>query len=187
MLEDFIENNPDNRIHAESLEWLGEAALNLDRKEDAQRFFRQALCCWPEDNATKLAGLHLADMIGAASLLEEAKALLTSGKYFQAYNIFRALAMSPDKKIRDESVLSLAYCCFYMNRCEEASDVLLQWFSENFDAPESTGAQEVFRQCQAIIAQKNEWMGGFVPGAAAPAGSGLIVRLLDRAGRIMRR
>ena len=179
MLEGFLKDNPDNRIYPDCLTWLAEASLNMGRKDDAERFYRQALFSWPENNATKQAGLRLAEMIGAASLLEEAKALMASGKYLEAYNIFGALTMSQDRKIRDESVLSLAYCSFYMNRCEEASNHFLQWFSDNSEAPESDRVQADFRQCQAIIAQNKEWMRGFEPGAAAPAGSGLIVRFLD--------
>ena len=117
MLEEFLENNPDNRIYAESLTWMGEASLNMGQKEDAERFFRRALFSWPENNATKQAGLRLAEMIGADDSLDEAKGLLASGRYLEAYNIYQALALSPDKKIRDQSVLSLAYCSFYMNRC----------------------------------------------------------------------
>ncbi|MGC9965211.1 MAG: 6-pyruvoyl-tetrahydropterin synthase-related protein [Syntrophobacteraceae bacterium] len=179
MLEGFLKDNPDNRIYPDCLTWLAEASLNMGRKDDAERFYRQALFSWPENNATKQAGLRLAEMIGAASLLEEAKALMASGKYLEAYNIFGALTMFQDRKIRDESVLSLAYCSFYMNRCEEASNHFLQWFSDNSEAPESDRVQADFRQCQAIIAQNKEWMRGFEPGAAAPAGSGLIVRFLD--------
>ncbi len=182
MLKDFLKDNPDNRMYADCLTWLGEASLNMGRKDDAERFFRRALLSWPENIATKQAGLRLAETIGAASLLEEAKGLMSSGKYLEAYNIFQALAMSQDKKIRDESVLSLAYCSFYMNRCAEASNHFLQWFSDNFEAPESARAQAEFRQCQAIIAQEKEWTKGFEPESAAPAGSGLIVRFLKGIG-----
>jgi tetratricopeptide (TPR) repeat protein len=100
---------------------MGEASFKMGQGEDAERFFRQALFSWPESDATRQAGLRLAEMIGADALLETAKGLLASGRYLEAYNIYGALALFPDKKLRDESVLSLAYCSFYMNRSEEAS------------------------------------------------------------------
>ena len=100
-------------------------------------FFRQALFSWPENNATRQSGLRLAEMTGAGSLIEEAKGLMASGNYLEAHNIFWALAMSPEKQIRDESVLNLAYCSLHMDRCEEASNHFLQWFSENSDAPDA--------------------------------------------------
>ena len=75
MLEDFLENNPDNRIYAESLTWMGEACLNMDRREDSERFFRQALLSWPPNSATEQAGLHLAELIGADAIFDEAKGL----------------------------------------------------------------------------------------------------------------
>jgi hypothetical protein len=181
MLENFLHGNPDTRIYAQCLSWLGEAALNTGQKDDAQRYFRQALCCWPPNNATKQAGLHLSEKIGAAPLLQEAKDLMTSGRYLEAYNICGALASSPDRRIRDQSVLCLAYCCFYMNRCEEACDHFLQWFSDNFDSPESAAVQVDFRQCQAIAAQNRDWMQGYEPGVGATT-SGIIVRLLEGAG-----
>ncbi|MGA3115560.1 MAG: 6-pyruvoyl-tetrahydropterin synthase-related protein [Syntrophobacteraceae bacterium] len=185
MLEEFLEKNPDSRIYAEGLTWMGEACLNTGKKEDAERFFRQALFSWPEGNATKQSGLRLAEMIGPDTLLDTAKGLLTSGRYLEAYNIYRALTLSPDKNIRDQSVLSLAYCSFYMNRTEEASNLLIQWLNDNFEAPESPQVQADLRHCQAIIAQTKEWITPY-PGAASPARSGLVVRFLDWAGQRLR-
>ena len=123
----------------------------MGKKEDAERFFRQALFSWPENDATRQAGVRLAECSAAAPLLEEAKDLLTSGKYLEACNIYGALALSPDKKIRDEGVLSLAYCYFYMNRFQEASNLFTQWLNDNLEAPESAGVQADFRRCRAII------------------------------------
>ncbi|MGO9555949.1 MAG: 6-pyruvoyl-tetrahydropterin synthase-related protein [Syntrophobacteraceae bacterium] len=183
MLEEFLEKNPDSRIYAEGLILMGEASLRMGRTEDAKRFFRQALFSWPQSDATKQAGLRLAEMIGADALLETAKGLLASGRYLEAYNICGALALSPDTKIRDESVLCLAHCSFYMNRSEEASNLFLQWLKDNFEAPESAQVQADLRTCQAIIAQNREWLAG----PASPARSGLLVRVLNWAGRGLRR
>ncbi len=185
MLQEFLEKNPDSRIYADGLTWIGEAYLNTGHKEDAERFFRQALFSWPEGNATKQAGLRLAEMIGADALLDTAKGLLASAGYLGAYNIYSALTLSPDKKIRDQSVLSLAYCSFYMNRSEEASNLFLQWLSDNFEAPESPQVQADLRHCQTIISQNKGWIMADA-GTPSPARSGLIVRFLDWAGQRLR-
>jgi len=182
MLEEFLEKNPDSRIYAEGLTLMGKASFNMGRTEDAKRFFRQALFSWPQSEATKQAGLRLAEMIGADALLETAKGLLASGRYLEACNICGALALSPDTKIRDESVLCLAHCSFYMNRSEEASNLFLQWLKDNFEAPESAQVQADLRTCQAIIAQNREWLAG----PASPARSGLLVRILNWAGHGLR-
>jgi tetratricopeptide (TPR) repeat protein len=186
MLEEFLEKNPDNRIYAECLTLMGEASLNMGQKEDAERFFRQALFSWPENNATKQAGMRLAEMIGADALLKTAKGLLASGRYLDAYNIYGALALSPDKKIKDQSVLALAYCSFYMNRSQEASNLFLQWLNDNFEAPESAQVQADLRRCQTIIAQNKEWVTGLDSLSASHARSGLIVRFLNWAGQGLR-
>lgn len=187
MLEEFLEKNPDSRIYAESLTLMGEASLNMGQKEDAERFFRQALFSWPEGNAGKKAGLCLTEMIGADALLQTARGLLASGRYLDAYNIYGALASSPDKKIRDQSVLSLAYCSFYMNRSQEASNLFLQWLNDNnLEAPESAQVQADLRKCQSIVAQNKEWVTGLDSGATPPARSGLIVRFLSWAGQGLR-
>jgi tetratricopeptide (TPR) repeat protein len=188
MLEEFLEKNPDSRIYAEGFTLMGEASLRMGQREDAEKFFRQALFSWPESDAARQAGLRLAEMIGADSLIETAKALNVSGRYLEAYNIYGALALSPDKKLRDESVLSLAYCSFYMNRSQEASDLFLQWLNDNnFEAPESAQVQADLRKCRAIIAQNKEWLTGPDSRSASPARSGLIVRVLDWAGHGLRR
>ncbi len=187
MLEEFLKKNPDSRIYAECLTWMGEASLNMGQKEDAERFFRQALFSWPESNATKQAGIRLAEMIGADALIETAKGLLASGRYLEAYNIYGALALSPDKEIRDQSVLSLAYCSFYMNRSQEASNLFLQWLNDNnFEALESAQVQADLRKCQTIIAQNKEWATGLDSRSASHARSGLIVRFLNWAGQGLR-
>ncbi len=183
MLEDFLENNPNNCIYAESLTSLGEACLNMDQREDAERFFRRALFTWPPNNATELAGRDLAQIVGADAIFVEAKALLVSGRYLDAYNLYRGLAFSADKITADRAVLSLAHCSFYMNRFLEASGLFTKWLNDNFDAPESAEAQADLRQCLAIIAQNKEWEKGPYPGSAPPARSGLIVRFLDWAGQ----
>ena len=183
MLEDFFENNPDSLIYAEGLTMLGEACLNMDQKEDAERYFRQALFTWPPNGATERAGLHLAQMVGAEAVFAEAKAQLASGGYLEAYNLYRGLTFSADKKTADRAVLSLACRSFYMNRFLEASDLFTKWLNGNFDAPESAEAQAHLRQCLAIIAQYKEWEKGPYPDSAPPARAGLLVRFLDWAGQ----
>jgi tetratricopeptide (TPR) repeat protein len=179
MLEDFLKDNPENRIYAESLTWLGEAALQKGREARAEMFFRQALSTWPYNKATERAGLHLAEMIGADTLLETAHEFRASGRYMGVYNIYRALTLSEDKKIADQSVISLAYCSFYMNRWQEASDLFIKWLSDNFDAPESARVQADYRRCQAIIDQNKQWMPGIDGRSNSSARSGLLVRLLN--------
>ncbi|SPJ13887.1 hypothetical protein SBDP2_1170009 [Syntrophobacter sp. SbD2] len=187
MLEEFLEKNPDSRIYAEGLTLMGEASFNMGRTEDAKRFFRQALFSWPQSDVTKQAGLRLAEMIGADALLETAKGLLASGRYLEACNICGALALSTDRKVRDKSVLCLAYCSFYMNRSEEASNLFLQWLNDNnFEAPESAQVQADLRTCQAVIEQNKQWLAGPDSPSASPARSGLIVRVLNWAGHGLR-
>ncbi len=186
MLEQFLEKNPDSRIYAEGFTLMGEASFNMGQREDAERFFRQALFSWPESNATKQAGLRLAEMIGADALLKTAKGFLASGKYLEAYNICGALALFPDKKLSDESVLSLAYCSFYMNRSQEASNFFLQWLNGNYEAPESAQVQADLQKCQVIIAQNKEWLTGPDFRSASPARAGLIVRVLNWVGHGLR-
>ena len=188
MLEEFLRENPDSRIYAEGSVLMGEASLRMGKKEDAERFFRQALFSWPQSDATKQAGLHLAEMAGADALLGTAKGFLASGRYLEASNICGALALSTDRKIRDQSVLCLAYCSFYTNRSEEASNLFLQWLNDNnFEAPESAKVQADLRTCQAIIAQNKQWLTGPDSMSASPARSGLILRALNWAGQGLRR
>jgi len=179
MLEDFLKNNPDSRVYTESLTWLGEASLKMGREADAEMFYRQALSSWPGSSATERAGLRLAEMTEARALLGTAHEFLASGRYIEAYNIYKALTLSGDKKIVDESIVSLAYCSFYMNRWQEASDLFLKWLGGNFDAPESAKVQADYRQCQAIIDQSKQWMPGIDNQSASPARPGLIVRFLN--------
>ncbi len=178
MLDEFLRENPDSRIYAEGSVLMGDASLRMGQTEDAERFFRQALFSWPQSDATKQAGLHLAEMVGADALLKTADGLLASGRYLEASNICGALVLSPDRKIRDQSVLCLAYCSLYMNRSEEASNLFLQWLNGNFEAPESAKVQADLRTCQAIIAQNKQWLTGPDSLSGSPARSGLIVRVL---------
>ena len=146
-------------------------------------FFGRRSLPGPQMTLQNRRALHLAQMVGADAIFVEAKALLASGRYLEAYNIYRGLAFSADKKIADRAVLSLAYCSFYMNRFLEASNLFTKWLNDNFDAPESAEAQADLRQCLAIIAQYKEWEKGPYPGSAPPARSGLIVRFLNWAGQ----
>ena len=180
MLEKFLKDNPENRTYPESLAWLGEASLKKGRQAEAERIFRRALFFWPEGRATERAGLRLAEIIGADPLLETARGLFTSGRYLEAYDFYAALALSKDKKTADESTISLAYCCFYMNRWNEASDLFMRWLGDNFDTPESARIQADYKQCLAIVDQNKEWITGPDAPPISPARKGLIVRLIQR-------
>ena len=112
-----------------------------------------------------------------------AKALLASGRYLEAYNLYSGLTFSADKKTANQGILSLAYCSFHMNRFQEASNLFTKWLNGNFDAPESAEAQAHLRQCMAVIAQDKEWEAGPYPVSDSPAPSGLIVRFFNWAGQ----
>ena len=182
MLKDFLKDNPDNRIYTDCLTRLGEASQKMGSWTDAEIYYKRALYSWPANNATKRAGLRLAEMIGAGVLLETAHLFFASDRYIEAYNIFKALSFCEDKKIADQSIICLAYCSFHMNRWQEALDLFLRWLGDNFDAPESAQVQTDYRQCQAIIDQCRQWMPGIDRQPPFPERSGLIVRILKKAG-----
>ena len=87
----------------------------MGRTDDAERFFRQALFFLASNNATKQAGLRLEEMIGADAFSRRPKACMHPANILKLTIFHEALALSPDKKIRDESELCLAHCSFYMN------------------------------------------------------------------------
>ncbi|MHC1726578.1 MAG: 6-pyruvoyl-tetrahydropterin synthase-related protein [Syntrophobacteraceae bacterium] len=160
MLSEFLKDNPDNRIQAESLLFIGEASLNMAEDSEADRYFRQVLLCWPESGATRSAGLHLARMHGAKPLLDSADGLFSSGRYIEAYTILRSLLFSQEPETRGRSMLLLAYCCYHMNRWEEASNLFSQWLGDHFDDPESLEAQAMLKRCRTIVTQSMTWQTG---------------------------
>jgi hypothetical protein len=185
ILESFLEENPDSRIQAAGFELLGEASVNMGKKVEAERFFRKALYSWPENGASKQAGLLLAEMLGDGPLFEEAQDLMNSGNNLQACNIYGSLALSSDTKVRDEAVLSLAYCYFYMNRFEEACNLFVQWRNGNMESPESARVQADLTRCRALLFQNNEWLTGNGSRQDSSTSSGIIARFFNRVARGM--
>ena len=181
MLERYLADNPDTRMYAQALFWLGEASLETGRQDDAQRFFRKALFTWPPNSDVKLAGLSLAKIVGAGPLIKTAQELFSSGEYLRAYNIYAALTLSPDEKTRKACILPLAYCAFYLNRQEEASDLFVEWLADNFNGPQSEKVKADLKQCRAVIAYNKEWIKR-APGYS-PARPGLLVRFFEWAER----
>ncbi len=147
MLERYLADNPDTRMYAQALFWLGEASLETGRRSDAKRFFRSALFIWPPNEATKLAGLSLAKIVGPGPLLQNAKELYASGKYLEAYNIYASLALSPEENTRTACILPLAWCAFTMKRRQEASSLFLRWLSNHFNSPQSAQVKAALKQC----------------------------------------
>ncbi|MDR3568320.1 MAG: 6-pyruvoyl-tetrahydropterin synthase-related protein [Syntrophobacteraceae bacterium] len=184
MLERYLEDNPDSRMHAQGLFLMGEASMHTGRQDEAQRFFREALFTWPPNEAAKLAGLSLAKLIGARALQKSAEELFSSGKYLKAYNVYASLALSPDEEIRGQSTLALAYCALRLKRDQEACDLFVKWLSANFDAPRSAQVQADLRQCQAVIAYNQEHVQR--EASSPPGRSGPVVRILRWAERAFR-
>ena len=152
MLEGYLEDNPDTRMYAQALFWLGETSLHTGRRDDAERFFRRALFTWPPDDSVRMAGLSLEKIVGPLPLLKTAKELFASGKYLEAYNVYAALSLSPDENTRGQSILPLAYCSLRLNRLREASDLFVRWLSSNFNAPQSAQVKTDLNQCRAVLA-----------------------------------
>ena len=156
MLARYLEENPDSRMYAQALFWLGEASLRTGGGEDAKRFFREALFTWPPNEAVRQAGFSLAKILGDREMLKTAGELYSSGKYLEAYNVYSALGLSTDAKTREETSLPLAWCAARLNRPQEACDLFVRWLSSNFNAP---GAEEVkaeLGRLQAAIAHDEE-------------------------------
>jgi tetratricopeptide (TPR) repeat protein len=177
LLEGFLRDNPGTRIYTKSMTLLGDMALESGKEAEAESYYKLALSSWPGDEATNRAGLRLAYMIGVNALLETANEFFSSGRYIEAYNIYQALSLSEDKKIADQSVISLAYCSFHMNRWQEAADLFLKWLGDNFEAPGSAAAQADYKLSLTIIDQNRQWMPELERQEASPPRSGWIVRL----------
>ncbi len=154
-LEEYLRSNPDTRFLAEVLAFQGEACFNQGQTAEAEKYFLRAVQVWPFSDATRHAGLRLAEIAGPENLLRQAKDLIQSGKLTTAYTLLWALNFSSNPDIRGQAALSLAYCCCYMNRWQEASNLFLQWLSTHFDDPESIEAQAALRKCRYMTAQEN--------------------------------
>lgn len=152
MLETFLETHPDTRIFAESLLILGEIHLKAGETDVAEWYFRQAVLTWPEAAAGRRAGEHLAELLGVDALFDEARGYYESGNHLQAYSLLRVLIFLPESGAGEEAVLWLGYCCFYLDRWEEASNLFLQWLNKHFDDPGSEDVQLTLRKCNIMIA-----------------------------------
>ena len=153
VMGNFLQANPDSRIYADALVYLGEASLGIGDSENAERYFQKAILSWPEKDVTRQAGLRLAEIQGPDIALQNAESLLASGQYLQAYILLHALTFHTDVGIRARSTLCLAYCCYELGRWEEASNLFMQWLNDHFDAPESPDIQAILQQIHVIITQ----------------------------------
>jgi tetratricopeptide (TPR) repeat protein len=150
LLEDFLESHPDSRVLPDARFMLAEAGLNLGEEGKAKELLWGSLLYWPASNAGSRAGLRLAEILGPEAVLRAGRESFDSEKYLEAYCIFKALTFHSNDEIKSESSLALAYCCYRLNRWEEASSLFLQWLSTHFESPESEDAQFALRQCQTI-------------------------------------
>jgi TolA-binding protein len=176
LLEDFLKSHPDSRVLPDTRFLLGDAYLNQGEGDKAREFLWDAILTWPESNAGIQAGLRLADILGPEVLLEEGTSAFDSGKYLEAYTIFKALTFHPNEEVRSEATLSFAYCCYRLNRFDEAATQFLQWLSSHFDAPESEDAQLALRQSQTISNLNKAWQTR--SDAAQPYGPPTLYQLL---------
>jgi tetratricopeptide (TPR) repeat protein len=176
LLEDFLKSHPDSRVLPDTLFLLGDAYLNLGEGDKAREFLWRSILTWPESNAGIQAGLRLADILGPEVVLQEGVSAFNSEKYLEAYTIFKALTFHSDEEVRSESILSLAYCCYRLNRCDEASTQFLQWLSSHFESPESEDAQLALRECQTIANLNKAWQTR--SDAAHPSGPQSLYQLL---------
>jgi len=159
MLEAFLETHPDTRILAEIFQILGEIHLRSGETAEADRYFRQAVFTWPEAPGGRRAGEHLVEITGADAVFDEARGYYETGDYLRAYSLLRVLIFLPESDVREDSILWLGYCCFYLGRWEEASNLLLQWLNGHFDDPGSVDAQHIFQQCNVTIQTVRDWQG----------------------------
>ncbi|MGC9195975.1 MAG: 6-pyruvoyl-tetrahydropterin synthase-related protein [Syntrophobacteraceae bacterium] len=160
MLEQYIQKNPDSRMYAQALFWLGQASYATGRREDAERFFLKTLFTWPPNEAVNAAGLALAKIAGPHVLLKTAQDLFTSGRYLEAYNIYLALTFYPDETTRQKSILALGYCDFRLNRLQDGCDLLMRWLGPNFNAPQSERVKADLQKWLAVIACNRKSMEG---------------------------
>lgn len=172
MLEAHLATHPDSRILAESLLIIGEIHMQEGETEEAEEYFRQAVLTWPEVSGGRRAGEHLAEIIGADTLFDEARYQFESGNYLHAYSLLRSLIFLPDDEIRDKSVLWLGYCCFHLNRWEEASNLFMQWINNHFDDPRSPDVEATLHHCNIMISTIREWRAP-EPGITTPMGKAL--------------
>jgi len=157
ILERFLPTHPDTRIYSDCLLVLGTARLHAGDSGKAEEYFRKAALTWPESTGARQAGRQLAQMSGPETILAEAREHFAAEQYPAAYLLSRSLSFNEDEKIRNESLLLLAYCSYHMQRWEEAANLFTQWLSANFDSPESEEAQHALSRCSIIAAQNRAW------------------------------
>jgi hypothetical protein len=160
LLERFIQDNPDSRMYAQALFWLGQASCATGRKEDGERFFLKTLFTWPPNEAVDAAGVSLAKIAGPKVLLKTAQDLFASRSYLEACNIYRALTFYPEEATRQKSILGLAYCDLRLNRLQDGCDLLMRWLGPNFNAPQSQRVKADLKKWLAVIARNKESMEG---------------------------
>lgn len=159
LLLDHLREHPDTRIYSESHLLIGETYSKEGNKEEAAKHFRQAAFHWPDSTASRQAGVRLAEITGWDAAFREAAAFFDSGRYLEAYLLWKGLITVSEREAGDESTLYLAYCCFFMNRWEEAANLFTQWLSTNYESPGSHQAQLALRQCNVMSNNIRSWQG----------------------------
>lgn len=157
MIEEFLGGHGDTRVLADLLHMEGESLLREEKPEEAGDFYYRAALIWPESNASMRAGTRIVEIYGPDAVFERASELFESRRYTGAYLLFKALTFNVDDAVRDRGTLLLAYCSFYMNRLEEASNLFLQWLNTNFESPESAEVQKALLRCNILLDQNKVW------------------------------
>ena len=157
LVENFLKSHPDSRVVPDTRLLLAEACLNLGEEDKARELMWSSLLSWPAGNAGMRAGLRLAEILGPGAVLAKGKAAFDSGRYLQAYAVFKSLTLHSNEEIKSESTLFLAYCCYRLNRWEDASVLFLQWLNGHFESPESGDVQFALRQCQTLSSLNKAW------------------------------
>ncbi|MFZ2447763.1 MAG: 6-pyruvoyl-tetrahydropterin synthase-related protein [Syntrophobacteraceae bacterium] len=157
VIEDFLGKHPDTRVMPECYYLVGESFLREGDAEAAAGFYYGAALAWPDNTASRQAGIRLTEILGRDAVYQDASQYFESGKYLPAYSLYRALISHADEEVRDPSILALAYCCLYLNRWEEASGFFTQWLGAHFDSPEAAEAEKALRQATILDNQNNGW------------------------------
>ena len=122
--------------------------------------------------------MSLAEIVGTGTLFDEAGTLFARINILELTHYIVHFAVRRTGKRADRSTLALAWCSFYMNRWEQASDLFFQWLGNNMETPGSDRARADFKQCRTIIDQNRRSIG-----QTAPQRPGPMVRFLNWAGR----